>query len=81
MTNEALYLVTGALLIVMAISESTLKRLPLTTSMLYLVVGLALGPIFAGKIAVDPIEHSTVLERLTEVAVIISLFTAGLGFR
>ena len=81
MNFPLLFLIIGTLLIAMAISESLLKRLPLTTSMLYLIVGLLLGPFLAGMIRVDPIEHSTVLERLTEVSVIISLFTAGLKLR
>lgn len=81
MNFPLLFLIIGTLLITMAISESLLKRLPLTTSMLYLIVGLLLGPFLAGMIRVDPIEHSTVLERLTEVSVIISLFTAGLKLR
>lgn len=81
MNFPLLFLIIGTLLIAMAISESLLQRLPLTTSMLYLIVGLLLGPFLAGMIRVDPIEHSTVLERLTEVSVIISLFTAGLKLR
>jgi NhaP-type Na+/H+ or K+/H+ antiporter len=81
MNFPLLFLIIGTLLVAMAISESLLKRLPLTTSMLYLIVGLLLGPVLAGMIRVDPIEHSSVLERLTEVSVIISLFTAGLKLR
>lgn len=81
MNFPLLFLIIGTLLVAMAISESLLKRLPLTTSMLYLIVGLLLGPFLAGMIRVDPIEHSGVLERLTEVSVIISLFTAGLKLR
>jgi NhaP-type Na+/H+ or K+/H+ antiporter len=65
----------------MALSMSVLKRLPLTTSLLYLAVGILLGPLFLGLIQLDPIEHSSLLETFTEVAVIISLFTAGLKLR
>jgi sodium/hydrogen antiporter len=76
-----LYVIIGALLVVMALSMSVLKRLPLTTSLLYLAVGILLGPLFLGLIQLDPIEHSALLETFTEVAVIISLFTAGLKLR
>lgn len=38
------FVVVGSLLITMALSESFLSRLPLTTSLLYLIVGVALGP-------------------------------------
>lgn len=81
MSFQLLFIIIGALLVIMAISESVLKRLPLTTSMLYLIIGLVLGPLLANKIRVDPIEQSSMLERLTEVSVIVSLFTAGLKLR
>ena len=76
-----MFLIIGALLIVMALTESMLKRLPLTTSMLYLGAGVLLGPFVAGMIQADPVELSPALERVTEVAVIVSLFTAGLKLR
>jgi sodium/hydrogen antiporter len=81
MSFQTLFLIIGALLIVMAISDSMLKRLPLTTSMLYLLVGLLLGPFAAGLLQVDPLAQSTALERVTEASVIISLFSAGLKLR
>ena len=81
MSFQLLFVIIGTLLFITAISESLLKRLPLTTSMLYLAVGMVLGPLVAGKILVDPIEYSSMLERVTEVSVIVSLFTAGLKLR
>ncbi len=81
MDFNLLFLIIGALLIVMALTESMLKRLPLTTSLLYLGAGVLLGPFVAGMIQADPVELSPALERVTEVAVIVSLFTAGLKLR
>ena len=81
MTVTLGFVVAGALLITMALSGSVLRRLPLTTSMLYLAVGFALGSHGAGLFDLDPIEQSATIERITEVAVIISLFTAGLKLR
>jgi NhaP-type Na+/H+ or K+/H+ antiporter len=49
--------------------------------MLYLAVGVALGPHGLRMLEVDPVENAAFIERLTEVAVIISLFTAGLKLR
>lgn len=72
------YILIGTLLILMALSRSVLQRLPLSTSMLYLAVGYGLGPGGLGLIALDPIKQSHFLERCTEVAVLISLFTSGL---
>jgi NhaP-type Na+/H+ or K+/H+ antiporter len=71
-------IVIGVLLIVMALSGTVLDRLPLSTSMLYLLVGLAVGPFWLNLMSPDPHEHTVLLERLTEVVVLISLFTAGL---
>jgi NhaP-type Na+/H+ or K+/H+ antiporter len=81
MNYDLWFIIVGVLLIGMALSVSFLKRLPLTTSILYLLVGLLLGPLAAGMIRLDPVEHSSLLERFTEVAVIVSLFTAGLKLR
>lgn len=76
-----LFVIIGLLLVVMALSATVLKRLPLTTAILYLAVGLVLGPFVSGLIQVDPLEHAALLERFTEVVVLISLFTAGLKLR
>ncbi len=75
------YLVAGSVLILMALSSSLLKRLPLTTSLLYLVLGFVLGPSGAGMIQLDPLTQASLLEHLAEVAVIVSLFTVGLKLR
>jgi NhaP-type Na+/H+ or K+/H+ antiporter len=82
MTHVTLwFVITGTLLIGMALAGSVLKRLPLTASMFYLGAGALLGPWGAGLLRVDVIEDARLLERLTEVAVIVSLFTAGLKLR
>ena len=75
------FLIAGALLIGIAISGSILKRLPLTASMFYLAAGAVLGPWGAGLIVLDAIRDASTLERLTEIAVVVSLFTAGLKLR
>lgn len=60
---------------------ATLKSLSITAAILYLLFGFVLGPSVVGLIRLDPIAHAKILEHLTEVAVIISLFTAGLKLR
>jgi NhaP-type Na+/H+ or K+/H+ antiporter len=79
--STAWYVIAGAMLIGMALAGSVLKRLPLTAAVFYLVAGGALGPWGVGLLRVDAIQDASWLERLTEVAVIISLFTAGLKLR
>ena len=75
------FLVVGVLLVAMALSRSVLARLPLSTAMLYLAAGFALGPHGAGLVDLDVYEQSGVWERVTEIAVLVSLFAAGLKLR
>jgi NhaP-type Na+/H+ or K+/H+ antiporter len=75
------FLVAGVLLIAMALAGSALKRAPLSASLFYLVTGAALGPWGIGLLRLDVVEDASTLERLSEIAVIISLFTAGLKLR
>lgn len=71
-------LVIGALLITMALSGTLLKRLPVSASMLYLVVGYGLGNAGWGLMTPDPQEIPEILELVAEIAVLISLFSVGL---
>lgn len=78
---EVWFVIAGILLVGIALFGSVLKRLPLTAAVIYLVAGAALGPWGAGLLQIDALRDAELLERLTEVAVIISLFTAGLKLR
>lgn len=71
-------LIIGLLLIVMTMGSSYVSRLPLNAAMLYLGVGVAVGPLGLGLLRLDALENKVLLERLTEIAVLISLFTAGM---
>jgi sodium/hydrogen antiporter len=71
-------LIIGALLTTMALSGTSLKRLPVSTAMLYLAAGYGLGPAGWALMAPDPLTYSEILERVAEVAVLISLFAVGL---
>jgi NhaP-type Na+/H+ or K+/H+ antiporter len=55
-----------------------IAHLPFTSAMIYLAVGLVLGPLGLRIFAVDPFDAAPLLEVLTEVAVLISLFSAGI---
>ena len=71
-------LIIGVLLILMALTSTVLSRLPLSTAMLYLLVGMGISPWGLNLMRTDVHQHTLLLERLTEVVVLISLFTAGL---
>lgn len=68
----------GILLITMVLAGSLLARLPLSSAMIYLGLGYALGPGGVGVITPDPIRHAGTLELMAEVAVLISIFAVGL---
>jgi NhaP-type Na+/H+ or K+/H+ antiporter len=76
-------LVIGGLMVTMGLIGSLVKRLPIAPSALYLLFGLALGPLGAGLITLDLDDpgHVRLLEIITEVAVLISLFGVGLRLR
>lgn len=71
----------GGLLLLMALSSAYLRSLPISTSAIYLALGLAIGPLGLGWLAVDLREEVRWFERLTEVSVIVALFVGGLKLR
>ncbi|HEU4559676.1 MAG TPA: cation:proton antiporter [Longimicrobium sp.] len=81
MQGAVWFVLVGLLFVGMALARSVLRRLPLSTAMLYLAIGAALGPHGARLLDVDVYEQSAVWERVTEVAILVSLFAAGLKLR
>ena len=81
MSFEAWCAVAGALLLGVALTRNLLNGWPLSTAIIYLGLGLLLGPLALGKLHFEPLKNTDLLERVTEVAVIISLFSAGLKLR
>ena len=81
MKTEFWYLIIGVLLVVVTLTGTLTKRLPVTLAMLYLGAGLILGPLGFGVANVEAIGQAGLLELLSELAVIVSLFTAGLKLR
>jgi NhaP-type Na+/H+ or K+/H+ antiporter len=76
-TPAVWFLLIGVLMLTRGITSAALKRLPVTPAILYLGVGLLIGPCGLGWFSFDPIEAAPMLEVLTEIAVLISLFSAG----
>lgn len=71
----------GALLLLMALSSSYLRQVPISTSFIYMIIGIAVSPALFGVATVDFETNAVFFEHLTEVAVIISLFVGGLKLR
>lgn len=77
MTNAQWFLLVGGLLLARGLTSSMLKRLPVTPAIIYLVVGLLVGPTVLNLFHFNPFKESALLEVLTEVVILISLFSAG----
>ncbi len=77
MTNAQWFLLIGCLMLARGLTSTTLKRSPFTSAIIYLAVGLFVGPTVLNAFYFDPFKQSALLEVLTEVAVLISLFSAG----
>ncbi|GGJ93210.1 cation:proton antiporter [Pseudomonas matsuisoli] len=73
--------VLGILLLVLALASAFLRWLPVTTSILYLAFGIAIGSMGFAVSNKSFSEVSDWLEHLTEVAVLASLFVGGLKLR
>lgn len=81
MSVHAWLLLLGALLLVPSLLEGWIRRTPITSFALYVLAGVALGPWLAGVARVDLVANARLLERATEVALVVSLFIGGLKLR
>jgi sodium/hydrogen antiporter len=78
MTNTLLFLLVGGLLLARGLTDSMLKSWPVTPAIIYLAAGLLVGPTVLNLFHFNPLEQSALLEVLTEIAVLIALFSAGI---
>ncbi|MDY6841201.1 MAG: cation:proton antiporter [Pseudomonadota bacterium] len=72
------FVLIGSLLIMIGLQLSVLQRFHLTPTLVYLAVGIALGPTVFGAFHFNPLKQAHFLEVLAEVAVLLSLFIAGM---
>lgn len=77
MTNAQWFLLVGGLLLARALTAPMLQRLPVTPAIVYLAVGVLVGPTVLNLFHFNPLEQSALLEIVTEIVVLISLFSAG----
>lgn len=75
------YTIIGILLFIMSLTHGLLRKLPITTSVIYLLFGIGVGKDGFDLIPLDPIENSKIIEVIAEITVIVSLFTVGLKLR
>jgi sodium/hydrogen antiporter len=77
----AWFLIAGSLLLSMVLAGTLLERLPVSAAIIYLTIGIVLGPYGLNLLTLDPMVNSKELEVVAEIAVLISLFTVGLKLR
>ncbi|MHC8305911.1 cation:proton antiporter [Pseudomonas sp. PB3P13] len=73
--------VLGAVLLTLALTSSHLRWMPVTTSAVCLLLGIAIGPSGLGFLKLNTDDAAVWMEHLTEVAVLFSLFVCGLKLR
>lgn len=77
MTNALWFLLIGLLMLTRGMTATMLRKVPFTSAIIYLAVGVLLGPMLLNLFYFDPLKQSALLELMTEIAVLISLFSAG----
>ncbi|WP_088328927.1 cation:proton antiporter [Lacimicrobium sp. SS2-24] len=77
MSDWLWFLLAGGLMLARGLTVNVLERSPITPAMFYLAIGILLGPTVLNQFHFNPLEESALLEVLTEIVVLISLFSAG----
>jgi NhaP-type Na+/H+ or K+/H+ antiporter len=81
MSFESWVLVVSILLLLMGLSSPYVSRLPFSPPMVYLGIGVLLGPLGWAVLRADPLANTTLFHRAAEITVVISLFSVGLKLR
>ena len=82
LTEVAIWsLFVGGVLTLAALGRGPLKRTPISMPAIYLAAGVAIGPWGLGLVDFSLTDDSKILEVLSEIAVLISLLTAGLRLK
>lgn len=77
MTTAGWFVLIGGLMLVIGMANNKLSNWPITAAMVYLCAGLIIGPTGLALFHFNPLQQSSLLEIVTEVVVLISLFSAG----
>jgi len=72
------FLLVGAVMLLAALGKGPLKKLPISPPFLYLLIGVGIGPWGLDLLDVNVFDNAKAIEILTEIAVVLSLLSAGL---
>lgn len=79
--HVAIYTISGLLLAGIGLSAVYLEKSILTPAIIYLVIGVLLGPAAFGILDFDVRHHWPTVEYVTELVVVCSVFAAGLKMK
>ena len=77
MTTAVWFLLIGGLMLVIGMANNKMSNWPITPAIVYLLAGLIIGPTGLALFHFNPLHQSALLEIVTEIVVLISLFSAG----
>ncbi|MCW2622480.1 MAG: sodium:proton antiporter [Frankiales bacterium] len=77
--SDATFLVLGGVALVAAVVPRLVAGRPVSLPLIFLLAGVGLGLLPGIPFEVDPLEHRTVAEHLTEVTVLVALMGTGLA--
>lgn len=78
MSTNQWFLLVGCLMLARGLAATTISRSPFTSAIVYLGVGILLGPTLLNIFGFDPKRESALLEIMAQIALLISLFSAGI---
>lgn len=78
MNTTLWFLLVGGLMLARGLAATTISKSPFTSAIVYLGAGILMGPTLLNIFGFDPKLQSALLEVLTEIALLISLFSAGI---
>ncbi|MCU6499146.1 cation:proton antiporter [Rugamonas sp. A1-17] len=78
MNTTLWFLLVGSLMLARGLAATTISKSPFTSAIVYLGAGILMGPTLLNIFGFDPKLQSALLEVLTEIALLISLFSAGI---
>ena len=78
MNTNHWFLLVGLLMLARGLAATSISRSPFTSAIVYLGVGIVLGPTVLNIFGFDPKKQSALLEMMTQIALLISLFSAGI---
>ncbi len=74
-------LIVGVVFLLGALAVGPLRRWPISMPVIYLAIGAVIGPWWLGLLELDLSRDAKIIEVLAEVAVLVSLLTAGLKLK